>query len=82
MVFELGICDFLERQLSEKDAEKCALWAFGEHFKELDGLINFMKAFNSLHSKLLKLDPCGNLFEKNAHQMLFQHHRDIRSKFP
>lgn len=63
MVFELGICDFLERQLSEKDAEKCALWAFGEHFKELDGLINFMKAFNSLHSKLLKLDPCGNLFE-------------------
>lgn len=50
--------DILEKHLTSDEIDKFGIWAFGENLHQINGSINFMNAWNELHSEdlLLKYD--------------------------
>lgn len=52
---------FFDRSFkSQEEADMFALWAFGEHYNELDNGLMFLESWNALHGEL-KLDPAGQI---------------------
>lgn len=47
--------------LPDGQLENFATWAFGDRYWEIEGSINFMHAWNSLHGEELLLRPDGTL---------------------
>ncbi len=49
----------LELHLREEEIEDFMVWAYGDYYAELEGGMDFLKAWNFLHSNLLMLTPSG-----------------------
>lgn len=58
------IRDEVEKHIfDQNDVEKFGEWAFGKDYTIIDGSINFMKAWNQLHSDKLMLEDIGCITE-------------------
>lgn len=55
-----GIKDLIRPFCNEEESERFAEWAFGSDFKLIDGLIQFLNAWNELHGKKLFLCEDGS----------------------
>lgn len=58
----LNMNSLISKFLNSSEIDEFALWAFGNDYKELQG-ISFIEKWNELHEEYLKLFPGGLVYE-------------------
>lgn len=55
----------------EEEYEQYMTWAFGERYQDIEKGMDFLKAWNVLHSSLLELDPHGSISDDVPRMIAF-----------